>query len=120
MEMQKQAGSLRVYHFLLSTLFPAVLNHNLSPTGGGAVELEVSRHLRECSRSIAGKEQLFMAAYAKALEVVPRQLCDNAGFDSTIILNKLRARHAEGNAVMLKSDERKKTVRSWGVQECCG
>ena len=60
------------------------------------MELEVSRHLREYSRSIAGKEQLFMAAYAKALEVVPRQLCDNAGFDSTIILNKLRARHAEG------------------------
>lgn len=64
--------------------------------GGGAVELEVSRHLREYSRNIAGKQQLFMAAYAKALEVIPRQLCDNAGFDSTIILNKLRARHAEG------------------------
>lgn len=60
------------------------------------MELEVSKYLREYSRNIAGKEQLFMAAYAKALEVVPRQLCDNAGFDSTIILNKLRARHAEG------------------------
>ncbi|XP_063877729.1 T-complex protein 1 subunit eta-like [Scylla paramamosain] len=72
------------------------LKHDAVVAGGGAVELEVSRHLRECSRSIAGKEQLFMAAYAKALEVIPRQLCDNAGFDSTIILNKLRARHAEG------------------------
>ncbi|XP_042888332.1 T-complex protein 1 subunit eta-like [Penaeus japonicus] len=72
------------------------LKHDAVVAGGGAIELEVSRHLREYSRSIASKEQLFLAAYAKALEVIPRQLCDNAGFDSTTILNKLRARHAEG------------------------
>lgn len=78
-----------------------LLTHSLSHfiPGGGAVELEVSKYLREHSRNIAGKEQLFMAAYAKALEVIPRQLCDNAGFDSTIILNKLRARHAEGEGM---------------------
>ncbi|XP_042207564.1 T-complex protein 1 subunit eta-like [Homarus americanus] len=72
------------------------LKHDAVVAGGGAVELEVSKHLREYSRTIASKEQLFLAAYAKALEVIPRQLCDNAGFDSTTILNKLRARHAEG------------------------
>ncbi|KAK3868005.1 hypothetical protein Pcinc_026583 [Petrolisthes cinctipes] len=72
------------------------LKHDAVVAGGGAVELEVSRYLREHSRAIAGKEQLFFAAYAKALEIIPRQLCDNAGFDSTTILNKLRARHAEG------------------------
>lgn len=72
------------------------LKHDAVVAGGGAVELEVSRYLREYSRAIAGKEQLFLAAYAKALEIIPRQLCDNAGFDSTTILNKLRARHAEG------------------------
>ncbi|XP_068222841.1 T-complex protein 1 subunit eta [Palaemon carinicauda] len=71
------------------------LRHDAVVAGGGAVELEISKHLREYSRSIASKEQLFMAAFAKALEVIPRQLCDNAGFDSTTILNKLRARHAE-------------------------
>jgi len=31
---------------------------------------------------------------AKAFEIIPRQLCDNAGFDATNILNKLRQRHA--------------------------
>lgn len=35
-----------------------------------------------------------MIAYAKALEVIPRQLCDNAGFDATDVLNKLRQKHA--------------------------
>ena len=45
---------------------------------------------------MAGKEQLIIAAVAKALEVIPRQLCDNAGFDSTNVLNRLREKHAKG------------------------
>ncbi|KAJ1525867.1 hypothetical protein ONE63_009059 [Megalurothrips usitatus] len=64
--------------------------------GGGAIEMELSRHLRDYSRTIAGKEQLLIGAIAKALEVIPRQLCDNAGFDATNILNKLRQKHAQG------------------------
>lgn len=58
--------------------------------------MELSKHLREFSRGIAGKQQLLIGAYAKALEVIPRQLCENAGFDSTNILNKLRHKHAQG------------------------
>ncbi|XP_064600236.1 T-complex protein 1 subunit eta-like [Liolophura sinensis] len=64
--------------------------------GGGAIEMELSKHLRDYSRTIAGKEQLLIGAMAKALEVIPRQLCDNAGFDATNILNKLRQRHSQG------------------------
>lgn len=64
--------------------------------GGGAIEMELSKHLREHSRTIAGKEQLVIGAIAKAFEVIPRQLCDNAGFDATNILNKLRQKHATG------------------------
>ena len=61
--------------------------------GGGAVEMEVSRFLREHALTIEGKGQLIVTAFAKALEVVPRQLCDNAGFDSTDILSSLRRKH---------------------------
>merc|ERR1719197_175033 len=64
--------------------------------GGGAIEMEISKHLREHSRTIAGKEQLLIGAFAQALEVIPRQLCDNAGFDATNMLNKLRQKHAQG------------------------
>lgn len=64
--------------------------------GGGAIEMELSKYLRDYSRTIAGKEQLLIGAMAKAFEVVPRQLCDNAGFDATNILNKLRQKHAKG------------------------
>merc|ERR1711936_1102389 len=70
---------------------------NDAVVGGGAIEMELSKYLREHSRTIAGKEQLIIAAFAKALEVIPRQLCDNAGFDSTSILNKLRQKHATGS-----------------------
>jgi T-complex protein 1 subunit eta len=64
--------------------------------GGGAIEMELSKYLREYSRTIAGKQQLIIGAFAKALEIIPRQLCDNAGFDATDILNKLRMRHGKG------------------------
>ncbi|XP_066601462.1 T-complex protein 1 subunit eta [Prorops nasuta] len=64
--------------------------------GGGAIEMELSKTLRDYSRTIAGKEQLLIGAIARALEVIPRQLCDNAGFDATNILNKLRQKHYKG------------------------
>ncbi|XP_044790372.2 T-complex protein 1 subunit eta-like [Bubalus bubalis] len=63
--------------------------------GGSAIETELSKYLRDYSRTIPGKQQLLVGAYAKALEIVPRQLCDNAGFDATNILNKLWAWHAQ-------------------------
>lgn len=66
--------------------------------GGGAIEMELSKYLRDYSRTIPGKQQLLIGAYAKALEIIPRQLCDNAGFDATNILNKLRAKHAQVGA----------------------
>jgi T-complex protein 1 subunit eta len=72
------------------------VQNNEVVAGGGAVEMELSKYLRDYSKTIAGKEQLIISAYAKALEVIPRQLCDNAGFDGTDLLNKLRMAHANG------------------------
>lgn len=66
--------------------------------GGGAIELEVSRYLKDYSRGIEGKAQLIIASFARALEVIPRMLADNAGFDSTDILNRLRQKHATWEA----------------------
>ncbi|KAJ7146278.1 chaperonin Cpn60/TCP-1 family [Mycena epipterygia] len=64
--------------------------------GGGAIEMDLSAHIRKHALSIPGKQQLIMTAFAKALEIIPRQICDNAGLDSTDILNKLRMKHANG------------------------
>lgn len=61
--------------------------------GGGAIEMELSRYLREHLRTIKGKHQLVINGYAKALEIIPKQLSENSGMDGTDILNKLRQIH---------------------------
>jgi len=62
--------------------------------GGGAIEMELSRHLREYLRNIPGKTQLVINGFAKALETIPRTLSENSGMDSTDVLNKLRQKHS--------------------------
>jgi chaperonin GroEL (HSP60 family) len=61
------------------------------------VQMGLSAYIRKHALSIPGKLQLVQIAFAKALEIIPRQICDNAGLDSTDILNKLRMRHAHGD-----------------------
>lgn len=61
--------------------------------GGGAIEMELSRFLRDYLRNIKGKKQLVINGFAKALEVIPKQLADNSGMDGTDVLNKLRQVH---------------------------
>mmetsp|Transcript_18152 Transcript_18152/g.22556 ORF Transcript_18152/g.22556 Transcript_18152/m.22556 type:complete len:489 (-) Transcript_18152:65-1531(-) len=77
------------------------LNSKAVVAGGGAVEMEVAKYLKDHALTIEGKEQLIVTAYAKALEIIPRQLSENAGFDSTDILSALRKKHSEE-----KSDEK--------------
>merc|ERR1711998_88186 len=76
------------------------LQNNVVVPGGGAIDMELSRLLRQHAKTIHGKAQFFVNAFAKALEVIPRQLAQNAGFDATEILNKLRHAHAKGDANM--------------------
>jgi T-complex protein 1 subunit eta len=56
--------------------------------------MELSKHLKEYSRTIPGKTQTVINAFAKALEVIPRQLSENSGFDPTEVLNRLRQKHS--------------------------
>merc|ERR1740138_1813291 len=62
--------------------------------GGGSIEMELSRYLREYARSISGKQQLVINYFARALEVIPMTLAQNSGADGTKILNELRQKHA--------------------------
>ena len=40
------------------------------------------------TRTIQGKQQLIVNSFARALEIIPRQLAENAGIDSTDVLNR--------------------------------
>ncbi|KAI0049270.1 hypothetical protein FA95DRAFT_1581849 [Auriscalpium vulgare] len=85
----------RSLHDAIMVVRRAVKNGEIV-AGGGAIEMDLSAHIRKHALSIPGKLQLVQTAFAKALEIIPRQICDNAGLDSTDILNKLRMRHANG------------------------
>lgn len=64
--------------------------------GGGAVEMALATTLRQEAKTIEGKQQLVLEAFARALEVVPRTLCENAGYDPSDVLNALRQKHTAG------------------------
>ncbi|CAE7138119.1 unnamed protein product [Rhizoctonia solani] len=85
----------RSLHDAIMVVRRAVKNSEVV-AGGGAIEMELSAYIREVSRTLPNKHQLILAAFARALEIIPRQICENAGLDSTDILNKLRMRHAMG------------------------
>jgi len=65
--------------------------------GGGAPEVEVARRLREFADGVGGRQQLAVEAYADALEVIPRVLAENAGYDSIDTLVALRSAHSGGD-----------------------
>ncbi|GAA5819735.1 MAG: TCP-1/cpn60 chaperonin family protein [Methanobrevibacter sp. CfCl-M3] len=61
--------------------------------GGGSPEIELAGQLKKYAATVSGREQLAIEAYAKALEVIPKTLAENAGLDSIDILVDLRAAH---------------------------
>ncbi|MEM2214538.1 MAG: thermosome subunit beta [Candidatus Nezhaarchaeales archaeon] len=66
--------------------------------GGGAIEMELAKRLREYAAKVGGKEQLAIEAFATALEVIPRTLAENGGHDPIDVIMALRAEHEkEGN-----------------------
>lgn len=58
--------------------------------------MAVAVGLERRAKSIEGVEQWPYRAVAEAMEVIPRQLIQNAGASPIRILTQLRAKHAEG------------------------
>ena len=71
----------------------ATLEDGKVVAGGGAAEIAIAKGLKEYADTISGREQLAVAAFAEALEVVPKTLAENAGLDSIDSLVDLRAAH---------------------------
>lgn len=79
---------------------PAAIKDKKIVAGGGAPEIEVSKQLRNYAKSVGGREQLAIEAFANALEVIPRALAENAGLDPIDILVELRSKHEKKGATM--------------------
>ncbi len=72
------------------------LKTGLIVPGGGAIEAEIAKRLREFGQSLSGREQLAVDEFASALEFIPITLAENAGLDPIDILTELKARHDSG------------------------
>ena len=73
------------------------LKSGLIVPGGGAIEIELAKRLREFGQSLSGREQLAVEQFASALEFIPVTLAENAGIDPIDILTELKSRHDSGD-----------------------
>ena len=74
----------------------SALKTGLVVAGGGAVEIELSRRLRQFGQSLSGRERLAVEEFASALEFIPSTLAENAGLDPIDIITEIKARHDAG------------------------
>ena len=63
--------------------------------GGGSIEMEMAKAVREYAGQVGGREQLAIEAFAEALEIIPRTLAENAGLDILDTMVALKAAHAK-------------------------
>lgn len=71
--------------------------------GAGATEIELASRIESYGTAQKGLSQHAIRKYAKALEVVPITLAENAGLDVTEVLSRLYAKHAQSEG------------KTWGV-----
>ncbi len=70
-----------------------VLESNSIVAGGGAVEVALSIYLDDFSRTLGTREQLAIAEFSEALQIIPKTLAMNAAKDATDLIAKLRVFH---------------------------
>jgi thermosome len=74
-----------------------VTENNKIVAGGGAIEIEIAKELRNYSTKVGGRQQLAVEAFADAVEVIPRMLAENGGLEPIDILIELRQAHDKEN-----------------------
>lgn len=64
--------------------------------GAGAIEIQLSRRLRERAKSEKGKDRLMLEAFADALLVIPRTLIESSGEDPIEVIAEIEVRQEGG------------------------
>jgi chaperonin GroEL (HSP60 family) len=70
-----------------------VTESNKIVAGGGAIEIEIAKGLRNYSTKVGGRQQLAIDAFADAVEIIPRTLAENGGLEAIDMLIELRQVH---------------------------
>ena len=87
----------RSLHDALSVLSQTV-KETRTVLGGGCAEMLMSCAVEDEARSVKGKKALAVEAFGQALKQIPIILADNAGYDSSDLVSRLRAAHYEGHS----------------------
>ncbi|KAI8898091.1 chaperonin Cpn60/TCP-1 family [Globomyces pollinis-pini] len=66
--------------------------------GGGCSEMLMAKAVDEIAVTTPGKQALAIESFARALRQLPTILADNAGYDSSDLVARLRAAHASGKS----------------------
>jgi len=82
----------RMIHDALSVVRAVIEVPYILP-GGGASEIELGKRLRAYARSIGGRQQMAIEIYANALDIIPKTLVENAGYNPVDLIVELRSKH---------------------------
>jgi thermosome len=93
----------RAIHDALSAVADVIENNNVV-AGGGAVEAEIAKELRDYATKVGGREQLAIEAFADAAEAIPKTLAENAGLNTIDIPVALRSAHQKKNGSVMGVD----------------
>ncbi|MFH1256191.1 MAG: thermosome subunit beta [Candidatus Diapherotrites archaeon] len=83
----------RAVHDAIGAVSSALKNGKIV-TGGGSSDMEVAMRLKEFAKTVGGREQLAIEAFAETLEIIPKTLAETAGLDSIDTLVSMRSKHA--------------------------
>ena len=81
-----------------------VVEYNKIVAGGGAIESEIAKELRDYATKVGGREQLAVEAFADSIEIVPKTLAENAGLEPIDILVGLRSAHEKPRGHLMGVD----------------
>ena len=87
----------RSLHDALSVLSQTVKETRIV-LGGGCSEMLMSCAVEEEARTVQGKKAIAAESFGRALRQIPTILADNAGYDSSDLVSKLRAAHYDGQS----------------------
>jgi chaperonin GroEL (HSP60 family) len=88
----------RAIHDALCVVRQVIHDKKVVP-GGGAPEIRISQKLNEFAMGHTSKVQLAIEKFAKAMEIIPRTLAENAGLDPIDVLSELHVQHAKNGHV---------------------
>ena len=88
----------RAIHDALCVIRQVIHDRKVVP-GGGAPEIRISQKIDEFAMGHGSKVQLAIEKFAKAMEIIPRTLAENAGLDPIDVLSELRGKHAQNGHV---------------------